>query len=631
MKKIAFAIAAVFLLASEAMAQTFDYTPPPLGSSAKVQRDDLQLEYTGINTDKVDFIDLDTCAEIAAIVAGETGTCGSLVLSTSPTLVTPTLGVATATSINKVAVTAPATSATLTIADGATLTASATATVSGTNTGDDDAPEIGDLTAIDTSAEMRSLLTDELGTGVLFFLGAPAADDQVFVSTSTSAGAWLSIPDSDGATQKLQYDVTTNALSAGTDDDIPDAGDFTNLALSGDVVSSALVTTIQANSVALGTDTTNNYMADLAAGAGIAITHTPAEGSTGTVALSYADAGADPALATDACQFTSNATASGFIVCEGDTADTFETRIFVTDPTADRLVTVPNADSATVQPLTCGGTDKVSAISALGVVTCSADAGAAGGDSVTVNGAAMVDPDFDDATPAAVSGANVLWQYSSPNLSGYIPAASTTVIGTVELATSAESEAGTDTVRANTPAGLLAAISGKKTIAIPAKAWTAETTTGCASATAELANGIMQPSFDCDGAGSLQEGIQFLVPQMPKNWDEGTVTLQISWTNASGTGDVLWLASCAAISNDDVMNASFGTEITITDSVTAALDLMISPVSSAITCSGTPAEGDAIVVRVQRDGDNASDTLNSVDARFLGADLFYNINAFTDD
>jgi hypothetical protein len=52
-----------------------------------------------------------------------TGT-GSNVLATSPTLVTPVLGVATATSINKVAFTAPATSATLTIANGATLATS---------------------------------------------------------------------------------------------------------------------------------------------------------------------------------------------------------------------------------------------------------------------------------------------------------------------------------------------------------------------------------------------------------------------------------------------------------------------------------------------------------------------------
>ncbi|UOF77653.1 hypothetical protein [Caudoviricetes sp.] len=65
---------------------------------------------------------------------GATGTTSTnLVFSTSPTLVTPTLGVASATSINKVAITAPATSATLTIADGKTLTANNTLTLAATN------------------------------------------------------------------------------------------------------------------------------------------------------------------------------------------------------------------------------------------------------------------------------------------------------------------------------------------------------------------------------------------------------------------------------------------------------------------------------------------------------------------
>lgn len=87
------------------------------------------------------------------IVAGTTGTLsvarggtgvtsstgsGNTVLSTgptltSPTLVTPTLGVATATSVNRVAITAPATSATLTIADGKTLTANHSLTLAGTD------------------------------------------------------------------------------------------------------------------------------------------------------------------------------------------------------------------------------------------------------------------------------------------------------------------------------------------------------------------------------------------------------------------------------------------------------------------------------------------------------------------
>lgn len=58
-----------------------------------------------------------------------TGSGTVVVMATSPTLVTPTLGVATATSINKVALTAPATSATLTIADGKTLTVNDTTTI----------------------------------------------------------------------------------------------------------------------------------------------------------------------------------------------------------------------------------------------------------------------------------------------------------------------------------------------------------------------------------------------------------------------------------------------------------------------------------------------------------------------
>lgn len=58
---------------------------------------------------------------------------GGIALATSPTFTTPTLGVASATSVNKVAITAPASSATLTIADGKTATISNTLTFTGTD------------------------------------------------------------------------------------------------------------------------------------------------------------------------------------------------------------------------------------------------------------------------------------------------------------------------------------------------------------------------------------------------------------------------------------------------------------------------------------------------------------------
>lgn len=73
-------------------------------------------------------------ATTATDTVSKTGTGSIYVTNTSPTLVTPILGVAAATSINKVAITAPATSATLTIADGKTLTASNSITLAGTDT-----------------------------------------------------------------------------------------------------------------------------------------------------------------------------------------------------------------------------------------------------------------------------------------------------------------------------------------------------------------------------------------------------------------------------------------------------------------------------------------------------------------
>lgn len=82
----------------------------------------------GLATNMAAFLAGGTSAQLAAAMTDETGS-GSLVFSTNAVLVTPTIGVATATSINKVAITQPATSATLTIPDGVTLTGPA---VSGT-------------------------------------------------------------------------------------------------------------------------------------------------------------------------------------------------------------------------------------------------------------------------------------------------------------------------------------------------------------------------------------------------------------------------------------------------------------------------------------------------------------------
>lgn len=69
---------------------------------------------------------------ITALGAAVNGS-GGISLTTGPVFVTPTLGAAVATTVNKITLTAPATGATLTLTDGKTLAATNSITLSGTD------------------------------------------------------------------------------------------------------------------------------------------------------------------------------------------------------------------------------------------------------------------------------------------------------------------------------------------------------------------------------------------------------------------------------------------------------------------------------------------------------------------
>ena len=91
---------------------------------------------------------------------------GAPVRAASPTLTTPVLGVATATSINKVAITAPATSATLTIASAtASISGTHTGTSSGTNTGDQTITLTGDVTGAGTGSFAATIANNAVTSG----------------------------------------------------------------------------------------------------------------------------------------------------------------------------------------------------------------------------------------------------------------------------------------------------------------------------------------------------------------------------------------------------------------------------------------------------------------------------------
>jgi hypothetical protein len=88
---------------------------------------------TSLGTGVATFLSTPSSANLRSAVTDETGT-GALVFANTPTLVTPVLGVATATSVNKMAITAPATSSTLAVADSKTFTVNHSLTLSGTDT-----------------------------------------------------------------------------------------------------------------------------------------------------------------------------------------------------------------------------------------------------------------------------------------------------------------------------------------------------------------------------------------------------------------------------------------------------------------------------------------------------------------
>ena len=165
------------------------------------------------------------------------------------------------------------------------------------------------------------------------------------------------------------------------------------------------------------------------------------------------------------------------------------------------------------------------------------------------------------------------------------------------------------------------------TYPVMAGAMTPRTTNGAAVGVVEsTTNKNMMRTLDFDT--TTQEFAQFEV-FMPKGWDEGTFTFQPIWTAASGSGGVVWALQALATSDDDGMDAAFGTEQTSTDTLLAALDRHIGPTSAAITAAGTPVEGDVVQFQIKRNVADASDTL-AVDAKLLGVRLFYTVNNLSD-
>lgn len=162
----------------------------------------------------------------------------------------------------------------------------------------------------------------------------------------------------------------------------------------------------------------------------------------------------------------------------------------------------------------------------------------------------------------------------------------------------------------------LTQVIGTQDLFVPASAMWPRTTGGCAAlAKTEMTTSLFNiQSLDFDQ--TTQEFAQFQI-SLPRNWNNGTVTAKVYWTAASGSGGVVWGISGGAYSDDDALTVALGTAQTCTDTLISTNDLHISPVSSAITLAGTPADSDFLAFQISRNVSDGSDTLSG-DAKLLG-------------
>lgn len=173
---------------------------------------------------------------------------------------------------------------------------------------------------------------------------------------------------------------------------------------------------------------------------------------------------------------------------------------------------------------------------------------------------------------------------------------------------------------------------GLQTIWMPSTAMQPTVSNGC-GALSNVETVAGQPDqhilpFDT----AADEHAQFEVA-FPKSWNKGTITFRIFWTHQGGqTGGldgVAWALQGVALSSGDLFATAYGTAVVVTDDQVTGDAVYVTSISTAVTISGTPAEGDLTIFRLFRDVSDALDDLD-IDAQLVGVQIFYTTDASTD-
>lgn len=322
----------------------------------------------------------------------------------------------------------------------------------GTVTVDDNLIVSGDLTVSGTTTTVNTEtinLADNIITLNSNETGTPSQNSGIEIERGTSANVelrWNETTDSwelteDGTTFKniavgqdveTTSNVTFNTVTADLTGDVTGNADTATslqtartISLGGDLSGSAsfdgtanvtITATVQADSVALGTDTTGNYMTDVSAGTGISVTHTPGEGSTATVSLDATlDEVSDVTITT--------ATSGDFLKWNGtawvnDAIDlgTDTTGNYMTDVSAGTGISVSHTPGE-------GSTATVSLNASLDDLSDTSISSVANGEFLTYNGSAWVNSTVSlsstsgDYVESLVAGTGVTLQNNSGSAS----------------------------------------------------------------------------------------------------------------------------------------------------------------------------------------------------------------------
>jgi len=531
-----------------------------------------------------------TSAQLAGVISDETGT-GSLVFANSPTLVTPVLGVASVTSINKLSITAPATGSTLSIADGKTLTASNTLTFTGTDSSSIAFGGGGTVLYSGGALGTPSSITLTNGTGLPISTGVSGLGTGIatFLTTPSSANLISAVTDETG-TGNLVFSTsptlvtpnlgTPSAIVLTNATGVP-AGQLTGIIPTGVLGNSSL--NIGTTSIALNRASASQALTGITSIDGFAAAVTLTADNT-TNATNY------PLFVNAATGNLSPRTDTGFTYNPSTgvlTSTTFAGALSGNATTATTLQT-----GRTINGTTFDGSTNITITAAAGTLTGTTLNATVTGSSLTSVG--TITSGTWSGSFGAVSGAN-LTNLTAANLTGTIPSAvlgnSSHFIGTTSITLNrasanqaltgilsvqlAGATSGTTTIQPS-------AVAGTTTITFPAVTGTVITTGDTSTVTnTMLAGSITNAKL----ANSTISGIA-----LGSNLNALTIGTGLTGTSYNGSGAV-------SIAIDS-------TVVTLSGSQTLTNKTLTNPVISSISNSGTitiPTGTDTIVGRATTD------------------------------